>query len=110
MKYTQLGEFEELVLLVIGKLHNEAYSISIKTELKEQTGRNPSIGALHSALNRLQDKGFLESTEGGATNARGGRRKRFYKITAYGRKALDYSYELRSGLYHSLPKLSASNE
>ncbi len=110
MKHTQLGEFEELVLLVIGKLRDDAYSISIKNELKEQTGRNPSIGALHSALNRLQEKGFAGSFEGGATKARGGRRKRFYKITAFGRKALDHSYELRSGLYHSLPKLSLSNE
>ncbi|TRX58192.1 PadR family transcriptional regulator [Fulvivirga sp. M361] len=110
MKYTQLGEFEELVLLVIGTLGNESYSISIKNELKERTERNPSIGALHSALNRLQKKGFVDSFEGGATQERGGRRKRFYAITAYGRKALDHSYQLRSTLYHSLPKLSLSNE
>lgn len=105
MKYTQLGEFEELVLLVVGFLNDNAYSISIKRELKEKTKRNPSIGALHSALNRLQKKGFIESHEGGATAERGGRRKRFYQITAYGRKALDHSYELRSSLYHSLPSL-----
>ncbi|MEL7148565.1 MAG: PadR family transcriptional regulator, partial [Bacteroidota bacterium] len=65
---------------------------------------------LHSVFNRLQQKGFVESFEGGATNVRGGRRKRFYRITAFGRKALDHSYELRAGLYHSLPKLSLSNE
>ena len=110
MKYTQLGEFEELVLLVIGTLGEEAYSISIKETLKERTGRNPSIGALHSALNRLEKKGFINSHIGGATKVRGGRRKRFYQITAYGRKALDLSYELRSALYHSLPKLNLSNE
>ena len=110
MKYTQLGEFEELVLLVIGTLGEASYSISIKEELKEKTGRNPSIGAMHSALNRLQKKGFIDSYVGGATQERGGRRKRFYKITAHGRKALDTSYELRSSLYHSLPKLNLSNE
>ena len=110
MKYTQLGEFEELVLLIIGTLGNESYSVSIKKELQTRTGRNPSIGALHSALNRLQKKGFLDSFEGGATKARGGRRKRFYTITAYGRNALDYSYQLRSGLYHLLPTLRLSNE
>ncbi len=110
MKHTQLGEFEVLVLLVIGKLQDDSYSITIKKELEAQTGRKPSIGALHSALNRLQKKGFIDSFEGGATKERGGRRKRFYSITAYGRKALDHSYELRSNLYHSLPKLSLSNE
>ncbi|MEL7004886.1 MAG: helix-turn-helix transcriptional regulator [Bacteroidota bacterium] len=110
MKYTQLGEFEELVLLVIGNLGDDSYSILIKKKLLEHTGRNPSIGAMHSALNRLQDKGFLESFEGGATKARGGRRKRFYRITAFGRKALDHSYQLRSSLYNTLPKLGLANE
>lgn len=110
MKYTQLGEFEELVLLIIGNLKDDAYSISIKEQLKDTTGRKPSIGALHSALNRLEKKGFVESFEGGATKERGGRRKRFYSITAFGRKALDQSFELRSNLYHTLPELGLSNE
>ena len=105
MKHTQLGEFEELVLLVVGNLDLEAYSISIKNTLKEKTGRNPSIGALHSALGRLEKKGFIDSSEGGATTERGGRRKRFYEITSYGRKALEQSFELRSSLYHTLPSL-----
>ena len=110
MKYTQLGEFEELVLLVIGTLNNDAYSISIKEELKARTKRNPSIGALHAALNRLEKKGFIDSFLGGATNERGGRRKRYYSLTALGRKALDTSYQLRSDLYHSLPNLDLSHD
>ncbi len=110
MKHTQLGEFEELVLLIVGSIHENAYSISIKTELKEKTKRNPSIGALHSALNRLEKKGFIVSHEGGATASRGGRRKRFYQITAFGRKALDYSYELRSSLYQTLPNIGYAGE
>ena len=110
MKSTQLGEFEELVLLVVGSLNDEAYSLSIQKTLKEHTGRNPSIGALHSALNRLTKKGFVDSYEGGATKSRGGRRKRYYSLTAFGRKALDHSFELRSGIYHALPKLGLSNE
>lgn len=110
MKYTQLGEFEELVLLVIGSLGENAYSISIKEELKKLTKRNPSIGALHSSFNRLQKKGFVESYEGGATNKRGGRSKRFYSMTTYGRKAVDQSFELRSTLYNTLPQLGLSGE
>ncbi|WP_420317879.1 PadR family transcriptional regulator [Ekhidna sp.] len=110
MKHTQLGEFEELVLLIVGSLHDNAYSISIKNELKEKTKRNPSIGALHSALNRLEKKGFINSFEGGATAERGGRRKRFYEITAFGRNALDQSFELRSSLYHTLPQVSYARD
>ena len=106
MKHTQLGEFEELVLLIIGYLRDDAYSISIRNELKSRTERNPSIGALHSAFNRLEKKGFVESFEGGATAERGGRRKRFYTITAYGTKVLDQSYELRTSLYKSLPHVN----
>lgn len=103
MKGTHLGEFEELVLLTIGALGEDAYSISIKEELKTRSGRSPSIGALHSALNRLGEKGFIESHEGGATKERGGRRKRFYLITAAGKSALSEAYELRSGLYKLIP-------
>lgn len=110
MKYTQLGEFEELVLLVIGSLGDNAYSISIKEEIKKHTKRNPSIGALHSAFNRLEKKGFVESYEGGATTKRGGRSKRFYLMTAHGRKALDQSFELRSTLYHSLPQFGFTGD
>jgi len=110
MKYAQLGEFEELILLIIGSLGDNAYSISIKEEFKAHIGRNPSIGALHSALNRLEEKGFVESYEGGATKERGGRRKRYYNMTAFGRKALDQSYNLRNYFYHKPPKLGLSGE
>lgn len=106
MKRTHLGEFEELVLLIIGTLGNEAYSISIKEELIRKTGRSPSIGALHSALNRLEEKGFVGSFEGGATKERGGRRKRFYNITATGKAALSDAYTLRASLYNLIPGFS----
>ena len=109
MKGTHLGEFEELVLLIIGVLGDNAYSISIKNELKENSGRNPSIGALHSSLNRLQEKGYITTYEGEATPERGGRRKRFYQITAAGKTALTKSHELRSGLYNLIPGLTTSN-
>ena len=105
MKFTRLGEFEELVLLTIGALHDKAYSISIKKEIESCTGQKPSIGALHSALHRLESKGFILSQEGGATNKRGGRRKRFYQITGMGKEALVTSYKLRSSLFHRISGL-----
>lgn len=105
MKFTRLGEFEELVLLTIGALQDDAYSVSIKNELENNLGQKPSIGALHSALHRLEKKGFISSFEGGATKARGGRRKRFYQITGLGKQALLKSYEVRHRLFHRIPGL-----
>lgn len=106
MKDTNLGGFEELVLLAIGTLDDDAYSISIKSTLESYTGRAPSIGALHSALMRLEEKGFIDSSEGGASNERGGRRKRFYTISAKGHEALSYARELRNHFYKNIPSIS----
>ncbi len=91
----KLGAFEELVLLAVGSLGEDAYGVSVKELLKEKTGKSPSIGALHSALYRLEDKGCLKSNEGGATSERGGRRKKFYTLTAAGRNALEEANKLR---------------
>lgn len=105
MKGTYLGEFEELVLLTIGSLKDDAYGVTIKLDIENRTGRVPSIGALHSALNRLEEKGFIRSREGGSTQVRGGRRKRFYTITAHGRQALVRSHDLRNELFKLIPGL-----
>ena len=106
MKFTQLGEFEELVLLTIGALQDNAYGVSIKNEIAEKTARKVSIGALHSALNRLEKKGFVESKVGGAKAERGGRRKRFYHITLSGERALLKNYRLRTDLIRMIPNIS----
>ncbi len=106
MNEPSLGNFEELVLLIVGVLDENAYGVSIKNELAERTGRSPSIGALHSALNRLENKGFLESFEGGATAERGGRRKRYYRITALGKRGLIQVHALRNELIQLIPHLS----
>lgn len=105
MKETNLGAFEELVLLVVGSLTDKAYGVAIKEALEEQTGNAPSIGALHSALYRLEDKGYLKSTEGGATTERGGRRKKFYQLSASGKKALKAAHELRTAFSSRIPGL-----
>ena len=75
MKNDQLGTFEEYVLLIIGILGDDAYGVSVKKDIKSRLVRNPSIGALHSAFYRLEDKGFINSSIGGATPKRGGRKK-----------------------------------
>ncbi len=106
MKGTHLGEFEELVLLAVGALSDEAYGVAIKDFITEKAGRKPSIGALHSALSRLEDKGFLKAIIGEATKVRGGRRKKFYEITIAGMEALRIINAQRSELYGMIPNLN----
>jgi len=106
MSRNYLGEFEEIVLLTVGVLEDNAYGVTIKDEIQQRTGRKASIGALHSALNRLEKKGYLRSREGGATTERGGRRKRYFTVTTYGKRALVQSRDLRNELWSLLPEWS----
>jgi PadR family transcriptional regulator, regulatory protein PadR len=106
----KLGAFEELVLLAVGSLGEEAYGVAIKETLQDKLGKNPSIGALHSALYRLEDKGCVTSEEGGATSERGGRRKKFYKLTTYGISLLEEANQLRMEFARRVPGLNLSAE
>ncbi len=103
MPRTNLGEFEELVLLIVAILNDNAYGVGVMEEIESQTGRKINISAVHSALDRLETKGFLESHIGGATRARGGRRKRFFTITVAGKTALDFVKEQRNRLHDQIP-------
>lgn len=109
MKGTNLGEFEELILLVVGVLYPDAYGLHIRQEVKKQSGRRVAIGAVHSALNRLEEKGFLKSELAGATHERGGRRKRLFQITAAGKTALETNYKLRNSLWNQIPDIAWKN-
>jgi DNA-binding PadR family transcriptional regulator len=106
MKGTYLGEFQEIVLLTILVLDENAYGVSIQEEIEKRTGREVSRGALHTALTRLDEKGFINSEFGGATAERGGRRKRFYQLTNLGRSALEEAKSLRADLWSSVPKIA----
>ena len=106
----KLGGFEELVLLAIGSLGDDAYGVTIKEILKEKTGKNPSVGALHSALYRLEEKEFVKTREGGATAERGGRRKKYYQLTAYGLKMLQEANELRMSFAQNIPDLKLKTQ
>ena len=105
MKGTNLGEFEELVLLTIAALVNDAYSVAICDELEKNTGRSAKLGVVHAVLNRLEEKGLVKSRLGEATSTRGGKRKRFYLITNGGKAALIKSKELRDELWSKIPDL-----
>ncbi len=102
-----LGEFEELVLLTIATLCEEAYGVSIQQDIEKRCNRSISIGALHSTITRLEEKGFLKSWMGGATQERGGRSKRYYEITSAGKKSVAESKSLRDELWN-LSKVNLS--
>ena len=105
MKGQHLGEFEELVLLATGILSSEAYGFSVQQEIERQTGRTASLAAIHTALYRLQEKGYVDSILGGASSKRGGRRKRLYSITASGMQALSHARSVRERLWSALQQV-----
>jgi PadR family transcriptional regulator PadR len=104
MSRIYLGELEELVLLMVALLNDEAYGVTITKELEKQTGREISISAAHSVLHRLEEKGFVKSKMGGASDERGGRRKRLFKITAYGRQTLEDLQNTRNTIWGLMTK------
>lgn len=105
MKGTNLGEFEELVLLTIAALINDAYSVAVCDELEKHSGRSVKLGVVHAVLNRLEEKGLVKSKLGEATSARGGKRKRYYAVTNGGKAALIKAKELRDHLWSRIPEL-----
>ncbi len=106
MSQHSLGEFEELVLLTVASQHDEAYGVSILESLEKELERKVNVSAVHVALKRMEEKGFVDSRFGGITEDRGGRRKRFYVITALGKRMLDEQYSLRNAIYKRIPKIS----
>lgn len=103
-----LGELEELILLMVALLDKEAYGVSIAEELKAQASREISISAIHAVLHRLEEKGFVKSRMGGASKERGGRRKRLFSITAFGRNSIEELKETRMTIWNLIAKMSPS--
>jgi len=106
MKKTKLGEFEELVLLTVAALQADAYGVEIKRELEDRLKETLSVGSIQSALKRMEEKGFLTSAFGETTQKRGGKRKRIYATTSYGRRVLNEMKDIRTGLWESIPRFA----
>ncbi|MEM9823351.1 MAG: PadR family transcriptional regulator [Bacteroidota bacterium] len=106
MKETRLGDFEEVLLLIVGILGEDAYAFKIAEEFTRQSKRSVSIGAVHSTLNRLSEKGFLTSEMGAPSAIRGGRRKRIYSITAQGERVLKAARDFKISLWNQYPGFS----
>lgn len=104
MSTYHLGEFEEIVLLTVAILHGEAYGVSIIEEIESRLYRAVSLGAIQTVLKRLEEKKLLSSAFGEATKIRGGKKKRYYTITAAGKKVLADTKEQRLSLWKAIPK------
>ena len=102
MKY-RIGEFEEVVMLTIGILNDNAYGVSIREEIKSRLDRNVSVGALQATLRRMEKKGYLKSVQGETSDKRGGRPKLYFRLTSAGHDVLRYSRDSRNELWEAIP-------
>ncbi|MCB0841352.1 MAG: PadR family transcriptional regulator [Bacteroidetes bacterium] len=105
MTSNKIGEFEELVLLAVCILEDNAYGVSVKREIEKHSHRSILLGAAHSTLYRLQDKGYLTSALAGQSAKRGDRRKRIFQITASGMAALKEAQLIRQKMWSLIPDL-----
>jgi DNA-binding PadR family transcriptional regulator len=109
MKSEALGEFEQLVLLAIVRLAPDAYGVTIRAEIEERTARSVAIGALYTALERLERKGYVSSTLSDPTPQRGGRSRRYFKLRPAGAAALRRSHEALTRMWAGIsPDLNRS--
>ena len=102
MSQDYLGEFEQMVLLTIMRLDSGAYGLAIRDELARVAGRVPSSGSLYTTLDRMETKGLLESSEGESTRERGGRPRRYVKVTPSGQAMLSHSRHRLLALWDGL--------
>jgi PadR family transcriptional regulator PadR len=101
-----LTRAEEFVLLAVWRLQDDAYSIPIRKQISEITGRNWSLGAVYMPLERLVKKGYLDSYLSETTPERGGRHKRIYRLTKEGKRALIRIREVQQAMWAGIPNLS----
>ena len=106
MARIHLGEFEEIVLLTVAVLDEKAYGIAIKGDIEERLERNVSVGAMRTALKRLEKEGFLTSKLGEPTAVRGGKRKRYFRMTSSGKRALEQVMDMSKRLWRAIPYTS----
>lgn len=103
-----LNDFEELILTMVAALHENAYGAAITMEIATWLDRKVTLSAVHVILYRLEDKGYVKSKVGGATNERGGRSKRIYAITSAGIAVLRSMKETRTEIWKLVPQLKMS--
>ena len=106
-KRDYLGEFELMVMLALIRLGENAYGVPISREIELNSGREVAIGSVYSALERLEHKGFVSSSLGEPTAERGGRAKRYFRVTTKGLREVRKTRQALIGLWQGLPELSS---
>ena len=100
-----LGEFELMILLAVIRLGDSAYGVPISRELLETTGRDVALGSVYAALDRLEQKDFVSSTLGDPTPARGGRAKRYFRVTPKGIREAKMTKKALTSLWRGIPQM-----
>jgi len=103
---SNLGEFELMILLAVIRLGEEAYGVPISKELLETTGRSVALGSVYAALDRLEQKQLVSSTLGDPTPARGGRAKRYFRVTPKGISEANTTKKALTSLWLGIPQLA----
>ena len=104
----RLGGFEELVLLAVAGLAGDGYGVNIRDHLENGTAQRVSVGAVYATLERLERKRYVHSRLGGATNERGGKRKRLYRVTARGTTVMSDACALRNHFWHTIETVTSA--
>jgi PadR family transcriptional regulator, regulatory protein PadR len=102
MNRSYLGEFEEIILLAVAVMDGRAYGVAVMHEIMEQSGRTAKLNQVHSALQRLEEKGMVKSLFGEPTAERGGKRKKLFTVTAFGQRTLLEIQEVRASFWSRL--------
>ena len=97
-----LGEFEQLVLLAVVRLDDDAYGMSIRRDIEECSGRHVAIGAVYATLERLRDKGYVRGMKGDTSPERDGRARKFFALTAAGIGVLEEARALQEKMWTGL--------
>lgn len=106
MRKYQLGEFEEIVMRTVAIQNQGAYGVSIKKEIETMLSRNVSVGALQTALRRLENKGYLRSHEGETNEEKAGQPRKYFVVTALGKRATEYTKATRDKLWEAVSKVA----
>src|SRR5580692_8013885 len=104
-----LGEFELMILLAVLHLGDEAYGVPISRELERHRGREVSVGSVYAALERLEIKGLVSSTLGEPTPERGGKAKRYFRVTKEGLRQVNATRRVLTNLWQGIPELKGNN-
>ena len=102
-KRSYLGDFELMILLALLRLGQDAYGVPISREIELQSGREVAFGTVYAALQRLEEKGLVTSELGESTSERGGRAKRYFRVTGDGLRSIHQTRNVLSKLWKSLP-------